>query len=200
MSFFEAPSACCSPEPDQPLWLVPQMNPWPWTMSRTHGCHLRSDISQHNLPTAGSTVLLASRATCMRPTRMWAMSEVRPGWIRTTCKSQRRVNSSKCFKSVVVQMFMTRPQWGQDSKWKSLNWLVTLFWFNSWCGDYFQVCQCYLGSPVGLGHLARGGDGMSEDFSVIRDPGTTDALWCLRGNLPSVELKFPFTLLWYFSL
>lgn len=62
------------------------------------------------------------------------------------------------------------------------------------------MCQCYLGGPVSLGHLARGGDGMSEDFSVIRDPGTADALRRLRGNLLSVELKFPFTLLCYYSL
>lgn len=47
-----------------------------------------------NLPTAGSTVLLASRATCMRPTRMWAISEVKPGWISTTCESHTGINTS----------------------------------------------------------------------------------------------------------
>lgn len=38
---------------------------------------------------------------------------------------------------------------------------------------------CYLRSPVGLGHLPRGRDGMCEDFSIIRNPGATNALCCL---------------------
>lgn len=56
-----------------------------------------------NIPTAGSTVLLASRATCIRPTRMWAMSEVRPGWISTTWGSHRGVNTSGV-QLIVIQM------------------------------------------------------------------------------------------------
>lgn len=41
----------------------------------------------------------------------------------------------------------------------------------------------YLGGPVGLGHPAGGRDGVCEDLSVVRDPGTADALCCLRVGL-----------------
>lgn len=44
---------------------------------------------------AGCTALLASRATCMRPTRMWAMREVNPAWIRTTCETNFRAELGK---------------------------------------------------------------------------------------------------------
>lgn len=44
----------------------------------------------------------------------------------------------------------------------------------------------YLGGPVGLGHPAGGRDGVCEDLSVVRDPGTADALCCLRVGLFNV--------------
>lgn len=46
---------------------------------------------------------------------------------------------------------------------------------------------CYLGRPVGLGHLPGGGDGVSEDFSVVRDPWTTDAVCRLQENKAAVS-------------
>lgn len=116
-----------------------------------------------NLPTAGSTVLLASRATCMRPTRMWAMSEVRPGWISTTCETQRGVNTSG------VQLIVNQ-----------ISMIVFHLTILNLRLYFAQLGQCYLGSPVGLGDLARSGDGMSKDFSVVRYPGTADAFQCLR--------------------
>lgn len=45
---------------------------------------------------AGCTALLASSATCMRPTRMWAMRDVNPAWIRTTCEKTFRAELERC--------------------------------------------------------------------------------------------------------
>lgn len=53
-----------------------------------------------------------------------------------------------------------------------------------------QIFTSYLGGPVGLGHLTSGGDGVSEDFSIIGNPGPADAL-CLfhRKNRNLIRIK-----------
>lgn len=43
----------------------------------------------------GRTVLLASRATCMFPTRMCAIRDVRPSWIRTTYTRERGIHGEE---------------------------------------------------------------------------------------------------------
>lgn len=45
-----------------------------------------------------------------------------------------------------------------------------------------DVWGLYLGCPVGLGHSARGGDGVCEDSPIVRNPGPTDALRRLKFN------------------
>lgn len=50
-------------------------------------------------------------------------------------------------------------------------WLVIL----GYADKQELICEWYLGSPVGLGHLARGRDGVCEDFSIVWNPGTADA-------------------------
>lgn len=72
-------------------------------------------MTQHHVPTAGCTSLLASSATCMRPILMCAMSDVRPGWIRTTCETQEWV-------------YLDRPAWGRPAGFGRVTLAVQLVW------------------------------------------------------------------------
>lgn len=59
-------------------------------------CKCQSRDVESDSLTAGRTVLLASRATCIRPTRMWAIREVKPAWIKTTCETEHVMFGNLC--------------------------------------------------------------------------------------------------------
>lgn len=63
-------------------------------------------LSFYIIPTAGRTVVFASRATCILPTLMCAMREVTPTWTKTTCQTSEQSSKNQNFTCIQLNQRM----------------------------------------------------------------------------------------------